>query len=65
MCFKQGGSGSSKAGKPYDTSLPDQFKPDLTGFDFSYNIKRYYQPGRIVITANKDIRMLKEARRYL
>ncbi|GAL83674.1 response regulator receiver protein [Sporocytophaga myxococcoides] len=50
-------------GNQYDIIILDQFKPDITGFDFLYNIKLHYEPVRIVITAYKDSRTLKEARR--
>jgi response regulator of citrate/malate metabolism len=50
-------------GNKYDIIVLDQFEPDILGFDFLYNIKLHYEPVRIVITANKDSRMLKEVRR--
>jgi response regulator of citrate/malate metabolism len=50
-------------GNQYDIIILDQFEPDISGFDFLYNIKLHYEPARIVITANKDSRMLKEVRR--
>ena len=50
-------------GNQYDIIILDQFEPDISGFDFLYNIKLHYEPVRIVIAANNDSRMLKEARR--
>lgn len=50
-------------GNQYDIIILDQFTPDITGFEFLYNIKLHYEPVRIVITAHKDSRKLREARR--
>ncbi|MBO9700366.1 MAG: response regulator [Sporocytophaga sp.] len=50
-------------GNQYDIIILDQFTPDITGFDFLYNIKLHYEPVRIVITAHKDNSKLREARR--
>jgi len=50
-------------GNQYDIIILDQFTPDMTGFEFLYNIKLHCEPVRIVITAYKDSRKLREARR--
>ena len=55
--------GLLKEGNQYDIIILDQFTPDITGFEFLYNIKLHYEPVRIVITAHKDGRKLREARR--